>query len=170
MVLCREMVVSANGLDIQRMQQVYHAMELPRPKDFEADGVDTVTLDTFASTMRRLDEEMQQMQAFRDQEDVAVMRLDVTAMKGNMLPVPKERLQAIKVPPHLRLFWIRLEVLLVFTCARTAPSTLYSPCQASVLCVCVCVVVPEGGVPERFCNLFIYCAGHAAEARIRCVH
>ena len=99
MVLCREMVVSANGLDIQRMQQVYHAMELPRPKDFEADGVDTVTLDTFASTMRRLDEEMQQMQAFRDQEDVAVMRLDVTAMKGSMLPVPKERLQAIKVPP-----------------------------------------------------------------------
>ena len=93
------MVVSANGLDIQRMQQVYHAMELPRPKDFEADGVDTVTLDTFASTMRRLDEEMQQMQAFRDQEDVAVMRLDVTAMKGSMLPVPKERLQAIKVPP-----------------------------------------------------------------------
>jgi hypothetical protein len=47
--------------------------------------------------MHRLDEEMKQMQAFRDTENVAVMRLDVTAMKGSMLPVPKERLQAIKV-------------------------------------------------------------------------
>lgn len=87
----------ANALDIQQMEQVYHAMELPRPADFVADGIHAVTLDTFASTMHRLDEEMQQMQAFRDEEDVAVMRLDVTAMKGSMLPVPKERLQAIKV-------------------------------------------------------------------------
>jgi hypothetical protein len=91
------MVVRANALDLQRMQRVYHAMELPRPKDFEADGIETVTLETFASTMHRLDEEMKQMQAFRDTENVAVMRLDVTAMKNSMLPVPKERLQAIKV-------------------------------------------------------------------------
>lgn len=89
--------MNAHALDIQHMQQVYRAMELPRPKDLEPNGITTVTLETFASTMHRLDEEMKQMQAFRDQEDVAVMRLDVTAMKGSMLPVPKERLQAVKV-------------------------------------------------------------------------
>lgn len=97
MLLFREMVVRANALDVEHMQQVYRAMELPRSQDFEADGIKSVTLETFAFTMHRLDEEMQQMQAFRDEEDVAVMRLDVTAMKGSMLPVPKERLQAIKV-------------------------------------------------------------------------
>jgi hypothetical protein len=97
MTLCREMVVSANALNLQHLEELYLAMELPRPRQEKERAQDEVTLDTFASIMHRLDKEMQQMQALQDHEDVAVMRLDVTAMKASMSPVPEQRLKAIKV-------------------------------------------------------------------------
>lgn len=78
----------------------------PAPAD-EADGEAgeaeedaAVTIETFETAMERLRDQQTQMEALRDYEDVAVMRLSVSDMKRCMLPVPQACLDDLKVCNH----------------------------------------------------------------------